>query len=87
MGLDTWIGGSPKPEQIERFIQPTNDTALGPPVEIKSPPVLSRHSALRTPHSELGRAWPPLVSGDRLQPLHELHGVHRFLPVRRVRRR
>ena len=30
---------------------------------------------------------PALVSGDRLQPLHELHGVHRLLPVRRLRRR
>jgi hypothetical protein len=28
-----------------------------------------------------------LVSGDRLQPLHELHGVHRLLPVRRLRNR
>src|SRR5262245_54422211 len=36
MGLDDWIGGSPKPEQLQRFLQPTNDTALGPPVEIKS---------------------------------------------------
>ena len=39
MGLDSWIGGSPKPEQMQRFLQPTNDTALGPPVEIKSSPV------------------------------------------------
>ncbi len=30
---------------------------------------------------------PTLVSGDRLQPLHQLHGVRRFLFVRRVRRR
>ena len=30
---------------------------------------------------------PPLVPGDRLQPLHELPGVLGFLLVRRVRRR
>jgi NAD-dependent dihydropyrimidine dehydrogenase PreA subunit len=29
VGLDGWIGGSPKPEQLQRYIQPTNDTALG----------------------------------------------------------
>lgn len=28
-GLLDWVGGSPKPEQLQRFIQPTNDTALG----------------------------------------------------------
>ena len=36
LGLDNWIGGSPKPEQLQRYASPTNDTALGPPVEIKS---------------------------------------------------
>src|SRR5437773_11094867 len=28
VGLEGWIGGSPKPEQMERFLQPTNDTAI-----------------------------------------------------------
>ena len=28
VGLDGWVGGSPKPEQMQRFLQPTNDTAL-----------------------------------------------------------
>jgi hypothetical protein len=31
VGLDGWIGGSPKPEQLERYANPTNDTALGLP--------------------------------------------------------
>jgi len=29
VGLDGWIGGTPKAEQIERYLRPTNDTALG----------------------------------------------------------
>ena len=69
VGLDGWIGGSPKPEQMQRFIQPTNDTALGPPVEIKSAPRSKpRHSALRTPHSaseEPGRRWYPVIDYSR----------------------
>jgi NAD-dependent dihydropyrimidine dehydrogenase PreA subunit len=36
MGLDDWIGGTPKPEQMERFLRPTNDTALGAPSELKT---------------------------------------------------
>jgi len=36
MGLEDWIGGSPKPEQMERFLRPTNDTALGAPSELKT---------------------------------------------------
>jgi NAD-dependent dihydropyrimidine dehydrogenase PreA subunit len=29
VSLMDWVGGSPAPEQLERFITPTNDTALG----------------------------------------------------------
>jgi len=69
MGLDDWISGTPKPEQMARFQAPTNDTALGPPVEIKSatdrlpaPP----HSALRIPHSdESARRWYPVIDYSR----------------------
>src|SRR5437868_5890422 len=28
VGLDDWIGGAPKPEQMQRYVSPTNDTAL-----------------------------------------------------------
>jgi len=35
MGLDGWIGGAGTLEQMQRYVQPTNDTALGPPVEMK----------------------------------------------------
>ncbi len=30
MGLGDWIGGTPPPQQLERYVRPTNDTALGP---------------------------------------------------------
>lgn len=42
VGLEGWIGGAPKPEQMERYLRPTNDTALGAPVEIK--PALHTHA-------------------------------------------
>jgi NAD-dependent dihydropyrimidine dehydrogenase PreA subunit len=74
VGLDGWIGGSPKPEQLQRYVQPTNDTALGPPVEIKSVVAESPstalpatpHSALRFPDSEdAGRRWYPVIDFSR----------------------
>jgi NAD-dependent dihydropyrimidine dehydrogenase PreA subunit len=74
VGLDGWIGGAPKPEQMERYLRPTNDTALGPPVEIKSAPESSSpalaspapHSALRIPHSEdAARRWYPVIDFSR----------------------
>ena len=62
-GLDNWIGGSPKPEQLERYIKPTNDTALGPPVEIKS---ATPQSALRIPNSDdVARRWYPVIDYSR----------------------
>lgn len=80
VGLDGWIGGSPKPEQMQRFLQPTNDTALGPPVEIKSSPAEQPspalpsdtprfnvpHSAVRIPQSdEVARRWYPVIDYSR----------------------
>jgi NAD-dependent dihydropyrimidine dehydrogenase PreA subunit len=68
VGLDHWIGGSPKAEQMQRYVSPTNDTALGPPVEIKSAEASSAtpHSALRIPHSdEVGRRWYPVIDYSR----------------------
>jgi NAD-dependent dihydropyrimidine dehydrogenase PreA subunit len=75
VGLGDWIGGSPKPEQLERYVRPTNDTALGSPIEIKSVPKESPattlppdapRSALRIPHSEEpGRRWYPVIDFSR----------------------
>jgi NAD-dependent dihydropyrimidine dehydrogenase PreA subunit len=71
MGLDGWISGSPKPEQMQRFLQPTNDTALGPPVEIKSASADdltsgTPQSAIRIPQSEeAGRRWYPVIDFSR----------------------
>src|SRR4051794_29623433 len=65
MGLDTWIGGAPKAEQVERYVHPSNDTALGPRVELKSSADIS-HSALRIPHAdESARRWYPVIDYAR----------------------
>jgi NAD-dependent dihydropyrimidine dehydrogenase PreA subunit len=69
VGLDDWISGSPKPEQMERYRAPTNDTALGPPVETKSATESSStisQSALRIPQSdEASRRWYPVIDYSR----------------------
>jgi NAD-dependent dihydropyrimidine dehydrogenase PreA subunit len=76
LGLDNWIGGAPKPEQLERYISPTNDTALPLPsplvgegsgvrgelVEIKS---ANPQSALRIPLSDEARRWYPVIDYSR----------------------
>lgn len=70
MGLDSWISCSPQPEQMQRFLHPTNDTALGPPVEIKStpavlpsPPLLQ--AQLTRIEEEPGRRWYPVIDFSR----------------------
>ena len=81
------FGGSPKPEQLERYLHlrkrgrgaTERATSQRMPCDNGDRPSRTRVRP-RTPRAAL-------VSGDRLQPLHELHGVHRLLPVRRVRRR
>jgi NAD-dependent dihydropyrimidine dehydrogenase PreA subunit len=68
VGLDDWIGGSPKPEQLQRYVSPTNDTALGPPVEIKSADASAAtpQSVFRISQSEeAGRRWYPVIDYSR----------------------
>jgi NAD-dependent dihydropyrimidine dehydrogenase PreA subunit len=69
VGLGGWIGGSPKPEQMQRYLSPTNDTALPLPsplvgegsgvrgefVEIKSAPVQSPSTSLTFDASQVVR--------------------------------
>ena len=86
VGLTEWIGGKPAPEALERFHQPTNDTALGLDSSASGEGEPAETGAAQCA-ADRGRRHATLVSGDRLQPLHELHGVHRLLPVRRLRRR
>jgi hypothetical protein len=65
-----FLGGSPKPEQVERYLTPA-------PGNVASSELAGGNGVSRA----------PLVPGDRLQPLHQLHGVPRFLLVWRLRRR
>jgi NAD-dependent dihydropyrimidine dehydrogenase PreA subunit len=61
VGLESWIGGSPKPEQMQRFLQPSNDTALGPPAEMKS----AEPAQLTRVEEEPGRRWYPVIDFSR----------------------
>jgi NAD-dependent dihydropyrimidine dehydrogenase PreA subunit len=47
VGLGGWIGGSPKPEQMQRYLAPTNDTALGPPASPLPSPLVAEGSGVR----------------------------------------
>jgi NAD-dependent dihydropyrimidine dehydrogenase PreA subunit len=69
VGLDGWIGGTPRPEQMKRYLAPTNDTALplpsplageglglrGEPFEIKSVPAETPSPALPLAESQVVR--------------------------------
>jgi NAD-dependent dihydropyrimidine dehydrogenase PreA subunit len=77
MDLGGWIGGTPRPEALARFAQPTNDTALpmrnaelgmrndaaAGPSELRGTP----HSALRIPETEAApaRRWYPVIDYSR----------------------
>jgi NAD-dependent dihydropyrimidine dehydrogenase PreA subunit len=72
VGLESWIGGSPKPEQMQRFLTPTNDTALGLSPELQSSSeaegslLSTPQSALRIPNSdEAARRWYPVIDFSR----------------------
>jgi NAD-dependent dihydropyrimidine dehydrogenase PreA subunit len=81
MGLSDWIGGAPQPQQLERYLRPTNDTALGPApggavgnairgvplaAEIKSPPAeLPSPALLQRIDEEPGRRWYPVIDYSR----------------------
>ena len=69
--LKTWIQGQPTMVQLGRYLR--EEEPAGPDAAVR-------------PGAIAATAGPALVSGDRLQPLHQLHGVPRFLPVRRLRR-
>ena len=53
LGLGQWIGGNPKPEQLARYIEPTNDTAPG-----TTPQVVRIEE-------EPGRRWYPVIDYSR----------------------
>ena len=62
-----WVSGSPKPEQIERFLSPTNDTAVG-----NVAPATNGHSAATNDASQFqrieeqpDRRWYPVIDYSR----------------------
>jgi NAD-dependent dihydropyrimidine dehydrogenase PreA subunit len=54
LGIGMDLGGQPKPEQLQRFVQPTNDTALGLP-----------QIPLTRIDEEPGRRWYPVIDYSR----------------------
>src|SRR5262245_57028088 len=65
MGLSDWIGGTPQPQQLERYIRPANDTALGPPVEIKSPAEQLSPTLIQRIDEDPGLRWYPVIDYSR----------------------
>src|SRR5438105_4525037 len=63
VGLDDWIGGSPQSEQMQRYVSPTNDTAL--PIQ-NSEFRIQNSEPLRIPQSDEGsRRWYPVIDYSR----------------------
>ena len=78
LGLDTFLTGTPNTQQLQRYIHPTNNTALGPPAatnptlaldpaaQTNLSPAVTPHSPLRIPHSEeSARRWYPVIDYSR----------------------
>lgn len=59
VGLMDWVGGAPQPQQLERFIAPTNDTALGANGQLATSPQVLRIE--ETPE----RRWYPVIDYSR----------------------
>jgi NAD-dependent dihydropyrimidine dehydrogenase PreA subunit len=69
MSLGGWLGGTPAPQQLERYIRPTNDTALGPEGAagnaLRGVPLIAElKSALADPHPS------PLPEGEGASAPH-----------------
>ncbi len=64
MGLDSWIGGSPKQEQLARYIQPTNDTAL-PIQNAEFRMQNSEATRIASSGEEAARRWYPVIDYSR----------------------
>ena len=58
LSLGLGLGGQPKPEQLQRLVQPTNDTAL-PLAGVPAPPAVVRID------EEPGRRWYPVIDYSR----------------------
>ena len=76
VGLTDWISGNASPEQMQRFVTPTNDTALGPngngngnghakqPAAGNGQPAEESHEPIRI-EEKPGRRWYPVIDFSR----------------------
>jgi NAD-dependent dihydropyrimidine dehydrogenase PreA subunit len=62
LGLGSWLGGNPKPEQLTRFETPTNNTALG--TAQQEPPSSEPANVVRI-EGDAGRRWYPVIDYSR----------------------
>jgi hypothetical protein len=92
VGLDGWIGGAPRPEQLDRYLQPRNDTALGPagaagnahraasselaPLPSPAPPSVPAPASTGTPSG-----FPAPGDGTRSVPATSVDGTSSVLRV------
>ena len=58
VGLNQWIGGTPQPAQLARYVDPTNDTALD------TTPNSATQTVVRI-EEEPGRRWYPVIDYSR----------------------
>ncbi len=77
VGLTDWLGGAPAPDQMNRFLNPTNDTALGGPGLVGSGNGNGNGHARGEPtesspaqgplrlEEEAGRRWYPVIDFSR----------------------
>lgn len=59
VSLMDWVGGAPSPQQLERFVTPTNDTALNGNGQLAAPPQVLRIE--EAPE----RRWYPVIDYSR----------------------
>ena len=71
VSLMNWVGGTPQPEQLERFQNPTNDTALAANGSLASPQPQTESEATTEPGTATriddhgGRRWYPVIDYSR----------------------
>lgn len=63
--LMNWVGGTAKPEQLERFQNPTNDTALSADGTLASSSTPAETSTATRIDDQGGRRWYPVIDYSR----------------------
>ncbi|HAY81980.1 MAG TPA: ferredoxin family protein [Planctomycetaceae bacterium] len=65
VNLMNWVGGDATPEQLERFQNPTNDTALAGDGTLATPDSPTEPATATRIEGEAGRRWYPVIDYSR----------------------